>query len=125
MSLALADLQSYLTNTGGFANVQINRLQDTPDSAIAVQIAGGTTPILDGAFEQTHVHVRIRDTTDETAETLASQFHQFMSGHEGSFTMGTTYVLTVEPASGPPQYFDRDVDNRTTYMGSYLFTVAV
>lgn len=125
MSLSLADLETYLTTTGGFANVQLNRLQDEPDSAIAVSSAGGTTPILDGAFESTHVHCRVRGTTDASAETLALQLHAFMSSHEGSFQMGSTYVLSVVPASGPPQYFDRDVTNRTTYMVSYEFTVAV
>ena len=125
MSLSLGDLQTYLTATGGFANVQLNRLQDEPDLAIAVSSAGGTSPVLDGAFEATTIHVRVRDTTDATAETLALSVHAFMSSHEGSFQMGTTYVLTIEPTSGPPQYFDRDVTNRTTYMGTYRFTVAV
>ena len=125
MSLALADLQTYLSVTGGFANVQLNRLQDEPDQAIAVSVAGGSTPILDGAFEGTHVHIRVRDTTDAAAETLALQVHAFMSGSEGSFQMGSTYVLTIEPATGPPEYFDRDVVNRTTYMVTYLVTVAV
>lgn len=125
MSLSLGDLYTYLTATGHFTNVQLNRLQDTPDQAIAIAVAGGTAPVLDGAFESTHVHVRVRDTTDATAETLALAFHAFMSGHEGSFLMGSTYVLSVEPSSGPPQYFDRDVNNRTTYMVSYEFTVAV
>ncbi len=125
MSLSLADLQTYMSTTGGFANVQLNRLQDEPDAAIALAVAGGTAPILDGAFESTHVHVRVRDTTDALAEALALQVHAFLSGHEGSLTMGTTYVLTVEPSSGPPQYFDRDVLNRTIYMATYQFTVAV
>lgn len=125
MSLSLSDLQTWLTNTGGFANVQLNRMQDEPADAVVVSVAGGSAPILDGAFESTHVHVRVRDTTDALAETLALSVHSFLSSHETSFQMGSTYVLTVEPASGPPQYFDRDVDNRTTYMGSYLFTVAV
>ena len=125
MSLSLADLETWLTATGTFANVQLNRLQDEPDAAIAVSVAGGTAPILDGAFESTHVHIRVRDTTDALAEALALSVHAFLSSHETSFQMGTTYVLSVEPASGPPQYFDRDVTNRTTYMGSYLFVVAV
>jgi len=125
MSLALADLATYLTTTGAFSNVQLNRLQDTPDESIAVSVAGGTSPIMDGAFESTHVHVRIRNVDDSSAETLAKAFHAFMSAHENSFQMGTTYVLSIEPASGPPQYFDRDVTNRTTYMASYLLTVAV
>ena len=125
MSLSLADLETWLTTTGAFANVQLNRLQDEPDAAIAVSVAGGTAPILDGAFESTHVHIRVRDTTDALAESLALAVHAFLSSHETSFQMGTTYVLSVEPASGPPQYFDRDVTNRTTYMGSYLFIVAV
>ncbi len=125
MSLSLGDLQNYLTTVGGFANVQLNRLQESPDDAIAVSCAGGAAPVLNGAFESTHVHVRIRDTTDLSAETLALDFHTFMSSHESSFQMGSTYVLTVEPASGPPQYFDSDVTRRVTYMGSYLFTVAV
>lgn len=125
MSLALSDLATYLGTTGGFANVQLNRLQDAPVNAIAVASAGGTAPILDGAFESTHVHIRVRDDTDALAETTALAVHAFLSSHEGSFQMGTTYVLTCEPSSGPPQYFDRDVDNRTTYMGTYMFTVAV
>jgi len=125
MSLSLSDLATYLTTTGGFTNVQLNRMQDEPDQAIAVSAAGGAAPILDGAFESTHVHVRVRDTTDAEAETLALQVHAFLSSHEGSFQMGSTYVLSIEPASGPPQYFDRDVDNRTTYMGMYMFYVAV
>jgi hypothetical protein len=125
MSLSLADLQTYLATTGGFSNVQLNRLQDAPDEAIAVQVAGGSTPIMDGAFESTHVHVRIRSTTDIEAETLALAFHAFMSSHEVSFQMGSTYVLSLTPDSGPPQYFDRDVTNRTTYMGSYEIAVAV
>lgn len=125
MSLSLTDLQTFLTETGGFENVQINRLQDTPDEAIAVSVAGGTAPIFDGAFEATHVHVRIRSTTDAQAETLGLAIHAFLSGSEGSFQMGSTYVLALVPSSGPPQYFDRDVDNRTTYMGSYELTVAV
>ena len=125
MSLALADLQEYLTTGGPFANVQLNRLQDEPDQAIAVSVAGGSSPILDGAFEATTVHIRIRGTTDEAAETLALEVHAFLSAHQGSYQMGSTYVLTMSPASGPPQYFDRDVNNRTTYMGSYEITVAV
>ena len=125
MSLSLADLQAYLTTTGGFANVQINRLQDEPDSAVAISVAGGTAPILDGAFETVTVHVRIRDTTDQLAEALALQFHQFISAHEGSVQMGSTYVLSFEPTTGAPQYFDRDVTNRTTYMGTYSLIVAV
>ncbi len=125
MSLSLNDLETFLTVTGGFTNVQLNRMQDTPDQAIAVSVAGGTSPILDGAFETTQVHVRVRDTTDQTAETLALAVHAFMGSHEGSFQMGTTYVLTIEPSSGPPQYFDRDVNNRTVYLATYHFTVAV
>ena len=125
MSLALNDLYTYLTTTGGFTNVQLNRLQEAPDAAIAVSVAGGTSPILNGSFESTSVHVRCRGANDQSAESLALQMHAFMSNHEGSFTMGSTYVLSVEPASGAPQYFDRDVMNRTTYVGSYLFTVAV
>lgn len=125
MSLALSDLQEYLTTNGPFANVQLNRLQDAPDQAIAVSVAGGTSPILDGAFESTTIHIRMRSSTDVAAETLALAVHAFLSAHEGSFLMGSTYVLTMSPASGPPVYFDRDVDNRTTYMGSYEVTVAV
>lgn len=125
MSLSLSDLATYLTTTGEFEDVQLNRLQDKPDEAIAVTAVGGTAPILDGAFESTTLHVRIRSTTDAAAETLALALHAFLSAHEGSFTMGDTYVLSMSPASGPPQYFDRDVDNRTTYMGSYDITVAV
>lgn len=130
MSLSLADLQTYLqtdfiTAEGLTAPIQLNRLQDGPNQAIAISVAGGAAPILDGAFESTHVHCRVRDVTDTAAESLALKLHAFMSSHESSFTMGTTYVLGVEPSSGPPQYFDRDVDNRTTYMVSYLLTVAV
>lgn len=125
MSLSLNDLATYLTTTGGFTNVQLNWLADEPDQAIAVSGAGGSAPTIDGAFESTHIHVRVRDTTDAEAEALALSVHSFLSSHEGSFQMGTTYVLTVEPSSGPPQYFDRDVDRRTTYMGTYLMTVAV
>jgi len=125
MSLALSDLQTYLTTDGPFPNVQLNRLQDEPDQAIAVSVAGGSSPILDGAFESTTVHLRVRDTTDAGAETLALAVHAFLSAHEGSFQMGSTYVLSMSPASGPPQYFDRDVNNRTTYMSSYELTVAV
>ncbi len=125
MSLSLSDLSTYLTTTGGFTAVQLNRLQDEPDQAIAVSVAGGTSPILDGTFESTHIHFRVRAATDIAAEAQALEVHAFLSSHEGSFQMGSTYVLSVEPASGPPQYFDRDVTNRTTYMASYLFTVAV
>ncbi len=125
MSLSLADLQTYLTTTGGFANVQLNRLQDEPDDAIAVSTAGGSAPIINGAFESTHVHVRVRSATDSQAETLALSVHSFMSSHEQSFQMGSTYVLGVTPSSGPPQYFDRDVTNRTTYAVTYEFMVAV
>ena len=125
MSLSLTDLQNYLTATGGFPNVQINRLQDEPDSAIAVSVAGGTAPLLDGAFETATVHVRVRDTTDQLAEALALQLHQFISSHEGSVQMGSTYVLSFESTTGAPQYFDRDVTNRTTYMGTYSLIVAV
>jgi hypothetical protein len=125
MSLALADLQTWLADVGEFTNVQLNRLQSEPDQAIAVAVAGGSSPILDGAFESTTIHVRVRETTDAEAETSALAVHAFLSAHEGSFEMGDTYVLTIVPSSGPPQYFDRDVENRTTYMGSYQFTVAV
>lgn len=125
MSLALADLQSWLTTTGGFANVEINRMQEEPDAQIVVATVGGATPLLDGAFESAHVHVRVRAATDATAESDALAVHAFLSAHTGSFQMGSTYVMTIEPASGPPQYFDRDVQNRTTYLGTYLFTVAV
>ena len=125
MSLALSDLQTYLSTTGGFSNVQLNRLQDEPDEAIAVSVAGGTPPVMDGAFESTTVHIRFRSLTDTAAETLALSVHSFLSAHEGSFQMGGTYVLSMSPSSGPPQYFDRDVTNRTTYMGSYEITVAV
>lgn len=123
MSLALSDLQAYLASS--FSNVQLNRLQDTPDEAIAVSTAGGTSPILDGAFESTSVHLRVRALTDAAAETLALAVHAFLSAHEGSFQMGNTYVLSMSPNSGPPQYFERDVSNRTTYMGSYEIIVAV
>lgn len=124
MSLALADLQAYLSSNG-FTNVQLNRMQDEPAQAIAVSSAGGAEPVLDGAFESTHIHIRVRDVSDSLAETAALDLHAFMSSHEQSFQMGSTYVLTIVPSSGPPQYFDRDVDNRTTYMVSYQFTVAV
>lgn len=125
MSLALSDLQEYLTVTGEFPNVQLNRLQDEPAEAIAVSSVGGTAPILDGAFESTTLHLRVRAETDAAAETTALAIHAFLSANQGSFQMGTTYVLSMSPVSGPPVYFDRDVDNRTTYMGSYEITVAV
>ncbi len=124
MSLALSDLQTYLSSNG-FTNVQLNRMQDEPAQAIAVSSAGGSEPVFDGAFESTHIHIRVRDVSDALAETTALNLHAFMSSHEQSFQIGTTYVLTIVPSSGPPQYFDRDVDNRTTYMISYQFTVAV
>ena len=71
------------------------------------------------------MHVRVRSATDSQAETLALSVHSFMSSHEQSFQMGSTYVLGVTPSSGPPQYFDRDVTNRTTYAVTYEFMVAV
>ncbi len=130
MSLSLTDVANYLESQFVVPNnltvaIQVNRLQDTPDAAISFTTAGGGLPIMDGAFETCHVRFRVRDTNDALAETLALSLHEFWSGHEGSFAMGSTYVMSVMPSSGPPQYFDRDVDNRTTYMGTYQFYVAV
>lgn len=117
MALALDDLVTWLGGLGlpGGPAVDANWMPDTPAVIVVVASAGGTVPILDGAFEKGNVHVRCRADSDQAAEAIALAIHKAIASTDGSFTMGTTYVMSLEPM-GPPSFFARDQDNRTTYL---------
>lgn len=122
MSLALADLESWLAGEVPAAPIEVNWQPDAPDECVTIATLPGAGGIVfDGAFEVTHVQVRTRSTTDADAEALALQVHAALSSAESSTQMGGTYVLTVEPGA-VPAFFTRDVQQRTTYMATYQVT---
>lgn len=127
MSLALADVQAWLEAAFPGTPVQLNRLQDQPDEVICINNVGGGSPCIDGAFEEAFLIVRVRaaPNDDTTAETLALAVHAYISANQGSKQMGTTYVMSILPSSGPPTYSGQDVDLRSIYQGSYQVKVAV
>lgn len=100
-----------------------NWLPDEPDAVVVVSAAGGTPPLFDGAFEPVLVHVRCRDSSDAAAETLSLQVHELVAGSAGSFTMSSTRVLWAEATKGKPVLLDRDVKERSIYVGEYEFCV--
>jgi hypothetical protein len=125
MSLKLADIQEWLQAAFPATPVQLNRLQDTPDEAIAINIQGGPQ-ILEGYFEESYLIVRCRAAADhdDVAEALALAVHAFMCANEFSQTIGTTYMVSLFPSAGPPTYSGWDVDRRSIYQGSYQLKVA-
>lgn len=122
MALPLNDLVTWLTAEGVTATINVDWSTDAPDEVVVVTDAGGTTPILDGAFEAGSVRISSRSTTDTLAEALAVQIHKIITGIEASFAAGETYVLTVQSNGGPPRFVSKDVDSRSTYAGVYAFT---
>lgn len=125
MSLSLNDVQSFLETADLGCPVQLNWLPDKPDTIVVANTVGGTEPILDGAFEAQHVLIRIRSSSDADCETIAKAVHAFLSSAEGSFQMGSTYVMTLLPQGGVPTFAGRDDAERSLYQGTYQFTVAV
>ena len=131
MSIHLADVAAWLQAEFPAVPVQINRLQDAPDEVICNNVQGGPQ-ILEGAFEESYVIVRVRGvrndgshpTSDADAEALSLAVHAFISAEQGSMELGTTYVMSIFPSSGPPSYSGQDVDLRPLYQGSYQFKVA-
>lgn len=126
----LADLTSWIAaglGTDGppvsLAGVGANFLPDTPDEIVVVSSAGGSAPVIDGAFEPCLIHIRSRSTSDVDAEELAHSVHTLFTSLTGSFTMGSTYVLYAEPTRGRPAFFERDASLRTVYIGEYELTV--
>ena len=125
MSLQLADIQTWLQEAFPGTPVQLNRLQDQPDQAIAINIQGGPQ-ILEGYFEESYLIVRCRAAADadDVAEALALAVHQFITTHDASQQIGSTYVLSIFSSSGPPTYSGWVVVRRSIYQGSYQLKVA-
>jgi hypothetical protein len=119
MALPLDDLVSWLTaNTSG-ATILANWSPPEPDAVVVVSGGSGGTPVMDGAFEPMHIHVRCRDTTDAAAEATALAIHALFCVQDGTVQMGETRVLSVVPISGPPMFLLRDTQERTTYIATY------
>lgn len=131
MSLQLADLQSYIQTAFPEATVGINRLPEananTPDEMIVLVGNGGGATLFDGAFEEAFVMIRTRGNPDDdiTAETMGLQVHRLLGLPVGSFQMGGTYVLFIQPVSGPHAYAGQDVSLRSVYEGHYRLVVLV
>ncbi len=126
MALPLSDLVAWITGLAlpNSPTVYANWMPATPDSVIVVGLAGSGALLVDGHFEEVHIHVRVRDTTDALAEQTALALHAAVLGSMGTFPMGTTQVLTASPTQAPV-FLLRDVDERTTYLSAYMFTVGV
>jgi len=122
--LALSDLAAFLTSVvpSGFT-VAVNRLPDSPDEVVAVNVMpGGRGLLVDGAFQEVMVQVRCRAATDAAAEQ-ASLAVDLALVDSAPVVMGATYVTSVVPSAGPPAYFERDVENRTVYYCKYVLEV--
>ena len=121
MALPLSNLATWLTDQD-VPGVGIDWMPDSPDEVVVVSNAGGLPPTLDGAVECQHVQIRCRAGIDPDAEALALQVHRLITGLTGSFTMGSTRIVTAEAVTGPPAFFGRDADQRFGYAAVYAFT---
>lgn len=122
--LAMADLAAYVQTFVVGTPVFINRIPDAPDQMVMVAIVhGGRGFLVDGAFQEVVVHTRCRADSDEEAETLALAIDAGLMNIVPA-QMGATYVRNAYPAGGPPCYFERDVENRTTYFCDYILEVS-
>lgn len=125
MAITLDDLVAEVAGLSlpNSPSVFANWTPDTPDDTVTVIGAVAGNPVLDGAAEPGHVHVLTRATTDKEAEATALALHRYFAGPLGSFTMGTTRVMSVESLA--PVFLMRDVKERTTYIGVLTFTTFV
>lgn len=119
MALPLDDLVTWL-GANGITNVGANWMPTAPDAQVIVSGVAGGTPLIDGAFESGHFHIRVRATTDKAAETQALAIHSLIGSLTGSLTMGSTHVASIAAASGQPTFLLRDSSERTTYLATYL-----
>ena len=119
--IPLADVQTWLNAQEGVEGVLVNWLPDQPAAVIVVAGYGGEPPTIEGAFEATHFMIRCRAATDVAAEAQAKIVHQSITGLDGSFTAGDTYVLFATTFA-PPRFLGRDVENRPIYGTTYSFT---
>lgn len=118
MALPLDDVITWLA-ANGIEGAQANWLPDSPDAVVVVAAGPGSPPTGDGAFESSLLHVRCRAKADSAAETLALSIHSLVCALDGSTQLGSTHVVSVESAAGPPMFLMRDDQQRSIYLASY------